>query len=850
MGVKLALIIGNSVYRDETLARLKAPDADVGALADVLLDQEVGGFQDAKLLVNLSAASVRRAIANFYASKARDDLLLLYFSGHGVLDDQGRLYLAVKDTERSLLRATGIPAAYITDEMNNSRSQRQVLILDCCHSGAFARGAKGATGASVGTATAFEGSGYGRVVLTATDATQYAWEGEQIIGEAQSSLFTHHLINGISSGAADLNHDGRISVDELYDYTYGEVVRLTPQQTPGKWSYKEQGEIIIAATPQSPPATSGRPAPAAPAATGATPARDEAQEEKINQLYTRGLAAYHLGSWEKAASSFEDVLRIAPEHAEANAKLTDARQQAQLAHLEASARQAEAASNWKAAILAWETLLEQAPEHPDAASRLVAAHRRQKLADLYAEAHQLFQAGEWRAVVGAFKQINSLQPGYPDPEGLLESAKVELAAQDRRGEIEMRYRQALAAMEIKDWEKAQALLSALTADEPGYEDTTALLEKATQEARRQRHEMERQENINSLYQEATRLANNGSWRAVLETIEQIRRIDPAFPDPQELADKALVELEKADAEKRRRIELEAGYNEAAALLDSGQYQQALEAWRAVQHLDPAYPDARKIEATASKKLRDLSKPAGRKISLKLGKLGWSIIGICMAVLLIGGGLGIYYAFFAPPAQKCSIPKDKTATITSGKRSFSVTLDGKFSSDREWSDATCVDLYLGKDLGDSQVVGTRWYVKNDAQWLYVLVRVPKTVLILTDIEVSYMWQDQADSNMGYSDSGQISHDPTSTEDYYGWDEQRWYEDGSSPNQANNDVKGATSEDEKYIYLEFRKPLNSGEVEDWAWQPGTWVGTGITGDLLFAASNEQVWYSRYIKLHLSE
>ena len=128
-----------------------------------------------------------------------------------MLDDQGHLYLAVKDTERSLLRATGIPAAYITDEMNNSRSQRQVLILDCCHSGAFARGSKGATGASVGTATAFEGSGFGRVVLTATDATQYAWEGEQIIGEAQSSLFTHHLINGMSSGAADLNHDGHIT---------------------------------------------------------------------------------------------------------------------------------------------------------------------------------------------------------------------------------------------------------------------------------------------------------------------------------------------------------------------------------------------------------------------------------------------------------------------------------------------------------------------------------------------------------------------------------------------------------------------------------------------------------------
>ena len=84
------------------------------------------------------------------------------------------------------------------------------------------------------------------MVLTATDATQYAWEGEQIIGEAQSSLFTHYLIQGLNSGEADLNHDGRITVDELYDYAYGEVVRYTPQQTPGKWSYKEQGEIVIA----------------------------------------------------------------------------------------------------------------------------------------------------------------------------------------------------------------------------------------------------------------------------------------------------------------------------------------------------------------------------------------------------------------------------------------------------------------------------------------------------------------------------------------------------------------------------------------------------------------------------
>ncbi len=205
MGQRLALIIGNSTYLDRALSRLRSPDADVGALGEVLLDPELGGFDDVNVLVNMSSHIIRRSIASFFSKKSRDDLLILYFSGHGVLDDQGHLYLAVRDTDSKLLRGTAISANYVTDEMNNSRSQRQVLILDCCHSGAFARGTKGQPGASVGTATAFEGTGYGRVVLTASDATQYAWEGEQVIGAAENSLFTHYILQGIKRGEADLN---------------------------------------------------------------------------------------------------------------------------------------------------------------------------------------------------------------------------------------------------------------------------------------------------------------------------------------------------------------------------------------------------------------------------------------------------------------------------------------------------------------------------------------------------------------------------------------------------------------------------------------------------------------------
>jgi formylglycine-generating enzyme required for sulfatase activity/uncharacterized caspase-like protein len=248
-GRKLALIIGNSEYEDGSLAQLVTPGADAVELADVLRDPSVGNFDEVIRLINQPVAAVRRAISHFYTGKGRDDVLLLYFSGHGVLDDRGQLYLAVKDTERDLLRGTSIGAAFIADEMDRSYSRRQVLILDCCHSGAFARGSKGAPGLSVGTAAAFEGSGYARVVLTATDSMQYAWEGDRVIGEADKSIFTHYLVEGLKTGAADANADGWITLDELYDYVHAQVVTQTPKQTPAKWAYKQQESFVIARNP-------------------------------------------------------------------------------------------------------------------------------------------------------------------------------------------------------------------------------------------------------------------------------------------------------------------------------------------------------------------------------------------------------------------------------------------------------------------------------------------------------------------------------------------------------------------------------------------------------------------------
>src|SRR2546423_1144632 len=98
------------------------------------------------------------------------------------------------------------------------------------------------------------------VNASATDATQYAWEGDQVVGEAQNSVCTRYLLQGLRTGAADTDQDGRITLDELYDYVYDKVVNATPKQTPGKWSYKQQGELVIAHNPHPLPGPVAEPA--------------------------------------------------------------------------------------------------------------------------------------------------------------------------------------------------------------------------------------------------------------------------------------------------------------------------------------------------------------------------------------------------------------------------------------------------------------------------------------------------------------------------------------------------------------------------------------------------------------
>ena len=86
-------------------------------------------------------------------------------------NEDGHLYFAAKDTDVDDLAATGVASDWLRRLMDRCASRRMVLMLDCCHSGAFGQGmlARG-PGLSVDTNTQL--SGRGRAILTASDAVE------------------------------------------------------------------------------------------------------------------------------------------------------------------------------------------------------------------------------------------------------------------------------------------------------------------------------------------------------------------------------------------------------------------------------------------------------------------------------------------------------------------------------------------------------------------------------------------------------------------------------------------------------------------------------------------------------
>lgn len=245
---KLALLIGVSEY-EPGLNPLPNAVKDVAAVQQVLESQELGGFDQVKTLTNPDRAVMEGEVESLFSDRSKDDLVLLFFSGHGVKDDNGRLFFATRNTRKSrkgeLVRSTAVSSSFVLDVMNNSRSKRQVVILDCCFSGAFAEDMTAKDDGSVDVRAQLGAEG--RAVLTSSTSTQYSFEQQGI----DLSVYTQFLVEGIETGAADLDNDGSVSVDELHDYAKQRVQEMAPAMKPEIYAAREGFRIRLASAPIS-----------------------------------------------------------------------------------------------------------------------------------------------------------------------------------------------------------------------------------------------------------------------------------------------------------------------------------------------------------------------------------------------------------------------------------------------------------------------------------------------------------------------------------------------------------------------------------------------------------------------
>jgi hypothetical protein len=250
-GSRYAVLIGSSIFPQEPkLQPLNAPEKDVDGLAAVLSSPERGCFSDISILKNRPQSEIIRSIQRTFNRACRDDLVVLYYSGHGKLNRSGRLYLTALDTALNELESSAIAVSSIRDFVDVSESRKVVIILDCCFSGAV--GGVFSKGSIDDQLQSAAREGRGTYIMTASTGIQTALEKET----DQHSIFTKHLIAGIKSGEADKNRDGTITVDELYDYLYPRV-REESHQQPTKWSMDTRGLFVIANSGRKPSGPSG-----------------------------------------------------------------------------------------------------------------------------------------------------------------------------------------------------------------------------------------------------------------------------------------------------------------------------------------------------------------------------------------------------------------------------------------------------------------------------------------------------------------------------------------------------------------------------------------------------------------
>lgn len=193
--MRKALIIGINDYPN---APLRGCINDASAFGGIIETNGDGAPNfDVRLATDVpTKAELKGLIRELFSGDA--ETALLYFSGHGFLDDIGG-YIVTPDFQQN---DEGVSMDEILSIANDSKAKNRVIILDCCHSGAFGS-PKNAGNKSTHIAE-------GVSILTASKDDEAAME---INGHG---VFTNLLLDALQGGASDLR--GHITPGSIYAY--------------------------------------------------------------------------------------------------------------------------------------------------------------------------------------------------------------------------------------------------------------------------------------------------------------------------------------------------------------------------------------------------------------------------------------------------------------------------------------------------------------------------------------------------------------------------------------------------------------------------------------------------------
>lgn len=250
-----ALLICNSVYPFEPvkLPRLLGPVRDGLAMWSALTDTDKGGLfspENVEVLFECDKDEILKTANRFFQVCDPDDVLLFYYSGHGKTS-RSNLHLCARDTTIELLPSSSVSGNELKSYMETSPSQNVIVILDCCHSGAFKGDPPKVSPGPL--------AGKGRFVVTASSASQRAADASEA---GHPSPFTRALVEGLRHAEPRSVEEGTLVVEDVYNY----ALRTLPKDLPRPLRrVNGVGDAVIAKRPErSPQETAPRAVPHQP----------------------------------------------------------------------------------------------------------------------------------------------------------------------------------------------------------------------------------------------------------------------------------------------------------------------------------------------------------------------------------------------------------------------------------------------------------------------------------------------------------------------------------------------------------------------------------------------------------